>query len=65
MFWAPAEGFLSVVVEKSQIVPANTISSSCLEASVSYHPVLRRCFWETPNKTVTECIRQPWVTKHR
>lgn len=64
MFWAPAEGFLSAQLQKSKIVLAKT-SSSCLEASVSYHPVLQRCSWEAPDKNVTECIRQTWVTKHR
>lgn len=64
-FWAPAEGFLSVHLEKSKIVPARNASGSYLEASVSYHPVLRRCSWEAPNKTVSDCIRERWVTKHR
>ncbi|XP_056868686.1 receptor-type tyrosine-protein kinase FLT3 isoform X2 [Takifugu flavidus] len=59
-----AEGFLSVELEKSKIVSANDVSDTCLEARVSYHPVLRRCSWEAPNKMVTECIRQTWVTKH-
>lgn len=44
---------------------ADEASSSCLEAGVSYHPVLRRCSWEAPDNTVRECVRQTWVAKHR
>ncbi|XP_070709307.1 receptor-type tyrosine-protein kinase FLT3 [Pempheris klunzingeri] len=60
-----AEGFLSVQLDKSKIIPLQNASKSCLQASVSYHPVLQRCSWEAPDKTVTKCIRDDWVTKHR
>ncbi|KAG7525231.1 receptor-type tyrosine-protein kinase FLT3 [Solea senegalensis] len=60
-----AKGFLSVQLSKSKIVAAQNASSSCLQASVSYHPVLQHCSWEAPNKTITKCIRDKWVTKHR
>ncbi|XP_029313404.1 LOW QUALITY PROTEIN: receptor-type tyrosine-protein kinase FLT3 [Cottoperca gobio] len=60
-----AESFLSVQLEQSLIIPAQNASSSCLRASVSYHPVLQRCSWEAPDKTRTKCIRNNWVTKHR
>ncbi|XP_038149763.1 receptor-type tyrosine-protein kinase FLT3-like [Cyprinodon tularosa] len=32
-------------------------SSSCLEAEVSYHPVLQHCYWEAPDGSVTKCSR--------
>ncbi|XP_034999020.2 receptor-type tyrosine-protein kinase FLT3 [Hippoglossus stenolepis] len=60
-----AEGFLSVKLNESKIVPALNTSSSCLQANVSYHPVLQRCSWEAPDKTITKCRRDKWVTKHR
>ncbi|KAM9337200.1 receptor-type tyrosine-protein kinase FLT3-like [Symphorus nematophorus] len=60
-----AEDFLAVQLLESKIVPAHKASSSCLEASVSYHPVLQHCYWEAPDKTMTKCIRDKWVTKHR
>ncbi|KAM3593690.1 uncharacterized protein V6R79_019352 [Siganus canaliculatus] len=60
-----AEGFLSVQLDKNKIIPALNASSSCLHASVSYHPVLQLCSWETPTKTRTKCIRDNWVTEHR
>lgn len=60
-----AEGFLSVQLDKSKIVPAQNASSSCLQASVSYHPVLQHCSWEAPDKNMTKCTRETWVTKHR
>ncbi|XP_068437954.1 receptor-type tyrosine-protein kinase FLT3 [Clinocottus analis] len=59
------EGFLSVQLAKSLILPVQNASSSCLQASVSYHPVLQRCSWEAPDKNMTKCIRETWVTKHR
>ncbi|XP_037613488.1 receptor-type tyrosine-protein kinase FLT3 isoform X1 [Sebastes umbrosus] len=58
-----AEGFISVQLDKSKIVPAQ--NRSCLQASVSYHPVLQHCSWEAPDKNMTKCIRDNWVTKHR
>ncbi|KAF0028107.1 hypothetical protein F2P81_019194 [Scophthalmus maximus] len=60
-----AEGFLSVQLDKSKVVPAQNASSTCLQAGVSYHPVLQRCSWEAPDKTITKCVRDKWVTKHR
>uniref|UniRef100_A0A8C3GB73 receptor protein-tyrosine kinase n=1 Tax=Cyclopterus lumpus TaxID=8103 RepID=A0A8C3GB73_CYCLU len=60
-----AEGFLSVQMDKSLIIPAQNASRSGLQATVSYHPVLQRCSWEAPDKNVTKCIRDNWVTKHR
>ncbi|XP_041817621.1 receptor-type tyrosine-protein kinase FLT3 isoform X2 [Chelmon rostratus] len=60
-----AEGFLSVQLDKSKIIAGQNASSSCLQASVSYHPVLEHCSWEAPDKTMTKCIREDWVTKHR
>ncbi|KAL7373603.1 hypothetical protein ABVT39_010362 [Epinephelus coioides] len=60
-----AEGYLSVQLDESKIMSAQEASSSCLEASVSYHPVLQHCYWEAPDKTMTKCIRENWVTKHR
>ncbi|XP_073344451.1 receptor-type tyrosine-protein kinase FLT3 [Pagrus major] len=60
-----AEGFLSVQLDETKNLPAQNASTSCLEASVSYHPVLQNCSWEAPNKTMTKCVRDTWVTKHR
>ncbi|XP_040922128.1 receptor-type tyrosine-protein kinase FLT3 [Toxotes jaculatrix] len=60
-----AEGFLSVQLDKSKILPAQDAPTSCLQASVSYHPVLQHCYWETPDGNNTKCIREEWVTKHR
>ncbi|XP_031137920.1 receptor-type tyrosine-protein kinase FLT3 [Sander lucioperca] len=60
-----AEGFLSVQLDKNMIISAQNASNSCLEASVSYHPVLQHCSWEAPDKNMTKCIRDKWVTKHR
>ncbi|XP_042366502.1 receptor-type tyrosine-protein kinase FLT3 [Plectropomus leopardus] len=59
-----AEGFLFVQLDKTKILPAQNASSSCLQASVSYHPVLEICSWEAPEKTMTKCVRDTWVTKH-
>uniref|UniRef100_UPI0037E79CA3 receptor-type tyrosine-protein kinase FLT3 isoform X1 n=2 Tax=Semicossyphus pulcher TaxID=241346 RepID=UPI0037E79CA3 len=60
-----AEGFLASQLDGSKILPAQNASSSCLQANVSYHPVLQHCYWEAPDKTVTRCIRDTWVSKHR
>ncbi|XP_034718604.1 receptor-type tyrosine-protein kinase FLT3 isoform X1 [Etheostoma cragini] len=60
-----AEGFLSVQLDKSRIISVQNGSHSCLEASVSYHPVLQHCSWEAPDKNRTKCKRDSWVTKHR
>ncbi|TNN88869.1 Receptor-type tyrosine-protein kinase FLT3 [Liparis tanakae] len=60
-----AGGFLSVQMDKSLIIPAQNASRSGLQASVSYHPVLQRCSWEAPDKNMSKCIRDNWVTKHR
>ncbi|XP_029955806.1 receptor-type tyrosine-protein kinase FLT3 [Salarias fasciatus] len=59
-----AEGFLSAQLDKSKIVPHDA-SSSCLQATVSYHPVLQQCSWETPDENIIKCKRDQWVTKHR
>ncbi|XP_034561869.1 receptor-type tyrosine-protein kinase FLT3 isoform X2 [Notolabrus celidotus] len=58
------EGFLSSQLDERKILLAGSASKSCLQAQVSYHPVLQNCSWEAPNKTVTKCIRDQWVTKH-
>ncbi|XP_008304578.1 receptor-type tyrosine-protein kinase FLT3 [Stegastes partitus] len=60
-----AEGFLSVQLDKVKILAAENASRTCLHANVSYHPVLQHCFWEAPDKNMTKCIRDTWVTKHR
>ncbi|XP_018529412.1 receptor-type tyrosine-protein kinase FLT3 [Lates calcarifer] len=60
-----AEGSLSVQLDKSKIVPGEDASRFCLQASVSYHPVLQRCSWEAPDETVTKCDRDEWATQHR
>ncbi|XP_008306226.2 receptor-type tyrosine-protein kinase FLT3 [Cynoglossus semilaevis] len=60
-----AEGFLSVHLNESKIVPAENSSRTCLEADVSYHPVLQNCFWEAPDKTITKCMLKKWVTTQR
>ncbi|XP_036934621.1 receptor-type tyrosine-protein kinase FLT3 [Acanthopagrus latus] len=60
-----AESFLSAQLDKSKILSAQDACSTCLEANVSYHPVLQDCSWEAPDRTMTRCIRDTWVTKHR
>ncbi|XP_068160051.1 receptor-type tyrosine-protein kinase FLT3 isoform X2 [Antennarius striatus] len=60
-----SEGFLSVQLDKNKTISALKASTSCLQASVSYHPVLQKCSWEAPDKTLTKCIREMQVTKHR
>lgn len=60
-----AEGFLSVQLDKVNILSALNASRTCLHASVSYHPVLQHCSWEAPDENVTKCVRDTWVTKHR
>lgn len=59
-----AEGFLSVEMEESLIIPRGKINGSCLQANVSYHPFLQTCFWETPDQK-TQCLTEPWVIKQR
>lgn len=59
------EAFLSVQLNKSKILLAKDASTTCLEANVFYHPVLQDCFWEAPDKNMTRCVRDDWVTKHR
>lgn len=59
------EGFLSVVMDKTKIVPVQNATSTCLQASVVHHPELKHCSWEAPDKNVTKCIRDTWVTQHR
>ncbi|XP_071341315.1 receptor-type tyrosine-protein kinase FLT3 [Trachinotus anak] len=60
-----AEGFLSVQLDKNKIVSVQNASRSCLQANVSYHPMLQHCSWQAPDKTMTKCTKDKWVTKHR
>ncbi|CAN9506272.1 unnamed protein product [Ophioblennius macclurei] len=60
-----AEGFLSAQLDESKTLSAHNALSSCLQATVSYHPVLQQCYWETPDKNITKCVREEGVTKHR
>ncbi|XP_069007814.1 receptor-type tyrosine-protein kinase FLT3 [Embiotoca jacksoni] len=60
-----AESFLSAHLDESKFIAASDAPGTCLQASVSYHPVLQRCFWETPDKNMTKCTRDEWVTMHR
>ncbi|XP_015239843.1 PREDICTED: receptor-type tyrosine-protein kinase FLT3-like [Cyprinodon variegatus] len=48
------ESFLSSQLPKQVIV---NHSNSCLEAEVSYHPVLHHCYWEAPDGSLTKCSR--------
>ncbi|XP_053198847.1 receptor-type tyrosine-protein kinase FLT3 [Scomber japonicus] len=57
-----AKDFLSVKLDDRRIVQA---SNSCLQANVSYQPILQRCTWEDPDKIRTKCTREEWVTMHR
>ncbi|XP_025765852.1 receptor-type tyrosine-protein kinase FLT3 isoform X2 [Oreochromis niloticus] len=59
------EGFLSAQLDETKIISAQEASSTCLQATVSYHPVLQHCSWETPDKNRTKCVRETWVTQHR
>ncbi|XP_029005346.1 LOW QUALITY PROTEIN: receptor-type tyrosine-protein kinase FLT3 [Betta splendens] len=59
-----AEGFVSVQLDQNITVPASDASDFCLQARVSYHPVLQYCSWEAPDKTITQCIRDRFVAKH-
>uniref|UniRef100_UPI0009B44FC5 receptor-type tyrosine-protein kinase FLT3-like n=1 Tax=Monopterus albus TaxID=43700 RepID=UPI0009B44FC5 len=56
---------LDAQLNKSKIIPAQKASSTCLQASVSYHPVLHYCSWETPDNMRIKCTRETFVTKHR
>ncbi|XP_041824245.1 receptor-type tyrosine-protein kinase FLT3 [Melanotaenia boesemani] len=60
-----AESSLSAQLDARKILTAEKANSICLQANVSYHPTLKQCFWEAPDKTMTKCIRENWVTKHR
>ncbi|XP_041670537.1 receptor-type tyrosine-protein kinase FLT3 [Cheilinus undulatus] len=60
-----AEGFIVSQLDERKSLLAERASNACLEASVSYHPVLQQCLWEAPDKTLTKCKRDQWVTKHR
>lgn len=57
-----AKGYLSVRLEESRIFSAVNASGSCLEANVSYSPVIQHCVWETPDNTLVKCTLQNWVT---
>lgn len=59
-----AQGYLSVQLDESKIFSAENASGSCLEAKVSYSPVIRHCVWETPNNTLVKCTLQNWVTNN-
>ncbi|KAL4001036.1 hypothetical protein ACER0C_006335 [Sarotherodon galilaeus] len=56
---------LSAQLDETKIISAQEASSTCLQATVSYHPVLQHCSWETPDKKRTKCVRETWVTQHR
>ncbi|KAG8009456.1 Receptor-type tyrosine-protein kinase FLT3, partial [Nibea albiflora] len=45
-----AEGFVSATLDETKIVPAENASKSCLQANVSYEPVLEHCFWEATHE---------------
>ncbi|KAJ0022934.1 hypothetical protein NQD34_015068 [Periophthalmus magnuspinnatus] len=60
-----AEGSLTVDLEEHLIIKAESISSLCLQANLSYHPFLQDCTWETPDKREIKCSTEPWATKHR
>ncbi|KAL4001035.1 MHC class II antigen [Sarotherodon galilaeus] len=55
----------SAQLDETKIISAQEASSTCLQATVSYHPVLHHCSWETPDKNRTKCVRETWVTQHR
>lgn len=59
-----AQGYLSVQLDESKTFSAENASRSCLEAKVSYSPVIRRCVWETPDNTLVKCTLQNWVTNN-
>lgn len=59
-----AQGYLSVQLDESKIFSAENAYGSCLEAKVSYSPVIRRCVWETPNNTLVKCTLQNWVANN-
>ncbi|XP_030612627.1 receptor-type tyrosine-protein kinase FLT3-like isoform X2 [Archocentrus centrarchus] len=59
------KGFLSAQLDEHKIIPAQLASSTCLQASVSYNPVLQHCSWETPDKNMIRCVRETGVTQHR
>ncbi|XP_076744264.1 receptor-type tyrosine-protein kinase FLT3-like isoform X2 [Maylandia zebra] len=59
------EGFLFAQLDETKIISAQEASSTCLQATVFYHPVLQYCSWETPDKNRTKCVRETWVTQHR
>ncbi|XP_027861113.1 receptor-type tyrosine-protein kinase FLT3 [Xiphophorus couchianus] len=57
-----AESFITSQLPDQFVITQN---SSCLAATVSYHPVLQHCYWEAPDGSFTKCIRDKKVTKHR
>ncbi|XP_040023465.2 receptor-type tyrosine-protein kinase FLT3 isoform X1 [Gasterosteus aculeatus] len=59
-----AKGLVSVQLDERRIIPAERASSSCLQATVSYHHVLQQCSWEDPDGSVTKCQRDTGVTHH-
>ncbi|XP_071769846.2 receptor-type tyrosine-protein kinase FLT3 [Centroberyx gerrardi] len=60
-----AEGFLFVQLDESKTILAQRASSFCLQANVSFHPVLQRCVWEDPDQNKTECRRPTRISNHR
>ncbi|KAL6097851.1 flt3 [Pungitius sinensis] len=59
-----AEGLVSVELDKNLTISAEK-AYRCLEATVSYQHVMQQCYWEAPDKNVTKCQRDTWVTHHR
>ncbi|XP_047205497.1 receptor-type tyrosine-protein kinase FLT3 [Girardinichthys multiradiatus] len=57
-----AESFLSSQLPNQFVITQN---NSCLEAGVSYHPMLQYCYWEAPDGSVTKCIMDLWVANNR
>ncbi|XP_015257407.1 PREDICTED: receptor-type tyrosine-protein kinase FLT3 [Cyprinodon variegatus] len=56
------ESFLSSQLPDQVVV---NHSSSCLEAEVSYHPVLHHCYWEAPDGSLTKCSRNQRMLNDR
>ncbi|XP_029934627.1 receptor-type tyrosine-protein kinase FLT3 [Myripristis murdjan] len=60
-----AESFLSVQMDRRKTVSVQKTSSFCLEANVSFHPVLQHCAWEDPDKNITHCQKLIKRSNHR
>ncbi|XP_028289690.1 receptor-type tyrosine-protein kinase FLT3 [Gouania willdenowi] len=59
------EGFLSANLHDSLVTSVEARSHTCLNASISYHPVLQHCSWEAPDKHRNKCVTDEHVTMHR